>query len=373
MKNETKKHKSGFNPNRGCYFTADGKYYCYERWDDENKCIITQKLEIGKGLSLELPIMLDESDHDMNLQDCYESEPNDPMFDAKVANYMAKNSMERGDYREERAKKAVKKYGKTLWHYTDINALCGIIGKREIWFSSSEYMNDREELIGFINDLEKEVYACIDSANKGKANEVFSQIKNRMQKEYPYIFCVSKARNDAAQWDRYAQGGQGVAIVFNTETLFKLIFYNQIIMNEEYYGYCAKQHKMKELLRDYIQYDKMDDFSNLNGLIDDLLLCAMFHKHESFSSEQEVRISPLFVNENDKHLQCKVHNTIRQIYILNLAELCEKEGIDFEDLFDSIVIGPTSKQNIRDLQIYCKNNGLLKLANKVKKSDCPLR
>ena len=38
---------------------------------------------------------------------------------------------------------------------------------------------------------------------------------------------------------------------------------------------------------------------------------------------------------------------IRQIYILNLAELCEKEGIDFEDLFDSIVIGPTSKQTIR--------------------------
>lgn len=96
-------------------------------------------------------------------------------------------------------------------------------------------------------------------------------------------------------------------------------------------------------------------------------------KHESFSSEQEIRISPLFVNENDKHLQCKVLNTIRQVYILNLAELCEKERIDFEDLFDSIVIGPTSKQTIRDLQIYCKNNGLLKLANKVKKSDCPLR
>ena len=97
------------------------------------------------------------------------------------------------------------------------------------------------------------------------------------------------------------------------------------------------------------------------------------HKHESFSAEQEIRISPLFIYENDKHLQCKVLNTIRQVYILNLAELCEKEGIDFEDLFDSIVIGPTSKQTVRDLQFYCKNNGLLKLANKVKKSDCPLR
>ena len=371
--NETKKHKSGFNPNRGCYFTADGKYYCYERWDDEKKCIVHHKLEFGKDLSLEPTIMLDEYDHEMDLQDRYDDEQLNPLFDTKVANYKANNSMGGDDYREERVKRAVKKYGKTLWHYTDINALCGIIGKKEIWFGSAEHMNDREELIGFINDLEKEVYACIDSANKEKTNDVFGQIKDRLQKEYPYIFCVSKARNDAAQWDRYACGGQGVAIVFNTETLFKLIFYNQIIMNEEYYGYCAKQHKMKELLRDYIQYDKMDDFSNLNGLIDDLLLCAMFHKHESFSSEQEIRISPLFVNENDKHLQCKVLNTIRQVYILNLAELCEKERIDFEDLFDSIVIGPTSKQTIRDLQIYCKNNGLLKLANKVKKSDCPLR
>lgn len=90
MKNdETKKRKSGFNPNRGCYFSADGKYYCYEHWDDENKCVITQKLEVGKDLSLELAIMLDESDHDMDLQDRYESEQHDPLFDAKVNSYKA--------------------------------------------------------------------------------------------------------------------------------------------------------------------------------------------------------------------------------------------------------------------------------------------
>lgn len=90
MKNDdTKKRKSGFNSNRGCYFTADGKYYCYERWDDERKCIVTQKLEVGKDLSLELTIMLDGSDHDMDLQDRYESEQHDPLFDAKVNSYKA--------------------------------------------------------------------------------------------------------------------------------------------------------------------------------------------------------------------------------------------------------------------------------------------
>lgn len=88
MKNkETKKRKSGFNPKRSCYLTSDGKYYCYERWDDDAKCVVTQRLEVGKDLSLELTIMLDESDHDMDLQDRYEGELRDPLFDTKVNGY----------------------------------------------------------------------------------------------------------------------------------------------------------------------------------------------------------------------------------------------------------------------------------------------
>ena len=88
MKNEeTKKRKSNYNPNRTCYLTADGKYYCYERWDYDAKCVVTQKLEVGKDLSVELTIMLDESDHDMDLQERYESELRDSLFEAKVNSY----------------------------------------------------------------------------------------------------------------------------------------------------------------------------------------------------------------------------------------------------------------------------------------------
>lgn len=82
--NNSKKRKSGFNPNRACYLTADGKYYCYEHWDDDAKRVVTQKFEVGKDLSVELTIMLDEFDHDMDLQDRYEGELRDPLFDAKV-------------------------------------------------------------------------------------------------------------------------------------------------------------------------------------------------------------------------------------------------------------------------------------------------
>lgn len=275
--------------------------------------------------------------------------------------------------RDERACRAVKKYGETLWHYTDAKALNGIINTREIWFGSTSDMNDKEELNGFICDLKREVFKEITKENIEKANAVFEKIANRLTMEYPFVFCVSKAHDDAAQWERYADGGKGFAVIFNTELLFKLIFNNNYIMNEEYYGYNAKQHQMKSLLVDYIQEDIFDEFSDLDGLIDNLLLCAMMHKHESFRSEQEVRLYPLIVKANDQHFQYKIMSTIRKVYIMDLDELCIKENIDIENLIDSIIVGPKSQQNIEDLKWYCKQIGLSQLANKIYKSTCPLR
>lgn len=69
--------------------TADGKYYCYEFEDLQTGQKITQKLEVGKDLSLEVTIMLDKSDHDLDLQERYESELRDPLFEAKVNSYKA--------------------------------------------------------------------------------------------------------------------------------------------------------------------------------------------------------------------------------------------------------------------------------------------
>lgn len=275
--------------------------------------------------------------------------------------------------RNERAMKAVEKYGNELWHYTDFNALNGILNEKKIWFGSTASMNDKDELSGFIKDLKSAVLLEIDKENVSKAERIFEKIQKRLLVEYPYIFCVSRAYNDAAQWDRYAYGGTGVAIVFDTELLYKLIFYNRFIMNEEYYGYNSKQHKMKTLLVDYIQDNKMEEFSDIDGLIDNLLLCAMIHKHESFSAEQEVRLSPYFIKNDDSHLEYRVTETIRRIYVVDLNELCQKENMVLDDLIKAIVIGPKSKQNIEDLKWYLNKINLPGLAGKVRKSDCPLR
>jgi len=77
---ETRTRRSTYNANRSCYLSKDGKFYCYEVWDPDGRRNVTQKLEIGKDLSVELTILLDDYDHDWDLQDRRESENADYSF-----------------------------------------------------------------------------------------------------------------------------------------------------------------------------------------------------------------------------------------------------------------------------------------------------
>lgn len=86
---ETKKRKSNYNPNRSSYLSADGRYYCYEVWNPDANCMLTQRLKVGKDLSVEWTLFLDRADHAEDLNERYQKELRDPLFDAKVARYKA--------------------------------------------------------------------------------------------------------------------------------------------------------------------------------------------------------------------------------------------------------------------------------------------
>lgn len=82
---DSKKYKSSYNPNRECYISADGKYLCYVTTDLDTKRLVTLRFEIGRdGLTEELTFHIDDLNHGMDLNDRYESELRDPLFDAKV-------------------------------------------------------------------------------------------------------------------------------------------------------------------------------------------------------------------------------------------------------------------------------------------------
>ena len=92
--NDSKIRKSTYNPNRTSYLSADGKFYCYEVWDPDQHRVVTQQLEVGRDLSLELTLFLDSSDHDMDLSDRYQGELRDPLFDERSRRHQIDPEME---------------------------------------------------------------------------------------------------------------------------------------------------------------------------------------------------------------------------------------------------------------------------------------
>ena len=53
----------------------------------------------------------------------------------------------------------VQKYGETLYHYTSMSVLNNIIDNDspELWFSEASFLNDKRELLDFIDKLKEAV------------------------------------------------------------------------------------------------------------------------------------------------------------------------------------------------------------------------
>ena len=270
----------------------------------------------------------------------------------------------------------VQNIGKSLWHYTSFPALDGILNKKEIWFGSATNVNDSTEVIGFIDNLKQNIKNSITQNNikpTCDVDKIFKEIYDRTSQKHLFMFCLSQALDDAAQWDRYADYGRGVAIEFNTEALHNLLYYHGMIIGEQYYTQETRDHELYKLLSSYISTGILEGFSNLDGFIDNLVLCAFIHKHPTFTAEKEIRIAPYFVNDNDSHIGYQTFNIIKEVYVLKLNEVLEKENMHMEDIISSIIIGPRSLQSKRDLENYCRHLGYDKLAQNIKISDCPLR
>lgn len=266
---------------------------------------------------------------------------------------------------------AKKKYGNYLYHYTSINTLIGILEKKEFWLGNTANMNDTSELIDFTKRIIRVVLEKVNPNNPSWA-EVIDSIQRGVKEHYPYAMCFSYGDEDAALWERYADSATGVCIAFNIEKLYRLFTGGYTTLDHVFYEYNEKKNEHVQIILDYIE-GKETGFSNLEGIIDNLALCAACHKHQSFISEKEVRLVSLIQPEKKERVFVKGNNSIKSMMKLDLSMLCNTKEINFQDIFGKIILGPRSKQRIVDLQEYIEFLGYPELAKKIKSSKCPLR
>ena len=271
------------------------------------------------------------------------------------------------------------KYGECIYHYTSIPVLYNILKNKEFWLGSTATMNDSKEVKYFIelirDELRKEIYTKISSDKLNQFDAFFDNVIKRIDKEYPYAMCFSKLKDDAAQWERYADGGKGVCIVLNTRKFMRIFYETHILFNNVYYDFDVKKHSHYRVLYDYFTTGQLRDFSDEKGQVDNAIACGYVHKHRSFTSEQEIRMVNLW-NHIPKYAKVKtecISGIIKRVMKIDVEKRCVEAGVSFEDIFEGIIIGPKSRQDIFSLKSYIEECGYIDLKDKVSKSDCPLR
>ena len=110
-----------------------------------------------------------------------------------------------------------------LYHYTDFQALDGIIHQAQLRVNNVLNMNDAAEMRHFMGGLGKAVAKKLEAeGDQERAQGVRRLFKEELKKDFfysAYAACFSLYRDDAAQWERYGNRGRGVCIAFRGEFL----------------------------------------------------------------------------------------------------------------------------------------------------------
>lgn len=270
-----------------------------------------------------------------------------------------------------------------LYHYTDFNALDGIIRGGELRLNNILNMNDRSEMRLFVNELRSSVIQRLqDEACKEAAETATRFFKTELSEEFhysAYAACFSEYRDDAAQWERYAKGGQGVCIAFHKDKLEELIkSANSVSLKKVMYRDTVADHA---LINEFVELFKKSnisetDIDRFQELMNEVWIQSAAFKHPSFASENEVRLIYTPFNAEEAAVKPKYHiawDRIKKYYPLDLKALRYEYDMHSSELIDEIIIGPASPQSLPILKDYLADNGFRGLSTKVKLSNCPLR
>ena len=264
----------------------------------------------------------------------------------------------------------------SLYHYTDFNAMRGIITNGEIWLWNLRRMNDSQEMQYFIKELKAAVKKRIPPEKYARLEGLFIENLRDFDKLSSYASCFSEYCDDAAQWARYAKNGMGVSIAFNKELLEKIGEEGHAPLYKVNYSENCDALEIVTELSNLVLSNVKNDSPECRELFNRLVTSSPLFKHPSFISEREYRLVSLPYDVSkylgEPHFFVEETN-IKKYYILRLRDVCKNLSIPYHKLFTEIRIGPEARVTKDVLSDYFASTGMEELCEKVRISECPLR
>lgn len=242
----------------------------------------------------------------------------------------------------------------TLYHYTSLEGLLGIVDSGELRASDIRYMNDSAELRHTLNLLNSHITERIIAGtdDPGLLNQLLEWLSHRIVKG-PMLFGASFRANGnlLSQWRGYSIHGKGVSLGFNPEHITTCAERQNFQVAKCLYD-STQQKKLIEKIVDAIEELALNNVQHIDScsadhqwhnifeqIESDLLRIAAILKHPSFEEEQEWRIiSPVIASSENKPIYFREGASMLVPYYA--FDLMASPSAKLE--LDHVFLGPTS-------------------------------
>ena len=191
----------------------------------------------------------------------------------------------------------------TLFHYTTVDGLKGILTSRSLWASKTRYLNDAVEF----NHGTDIALSCIrklrdDPSKSKRAKDAAIKLRRVLDDESNFsgvfVACLCTSGDMLSQWRGYGNRGCGVSIGFHRNALASLhgVTMNAVCYSREHqekivYGYADSIiMKYCELCGDGDDPRPEIDAAMKVAFTKGISALASFLKHPDFHEEHEVRL-----------------------------------------------------------------------------------
>jgi hypothetical protein len=189
----------------------------------------------------------------------------------------------------------------TIFHYTTVEGLIGIVESNDLWLTDYEFLNDATELRYGLNLLSSVLKDAAEANRDPRTIELIAAWSNKVEtppQDRVCLACFSSDGDSLSQWRGYGNGASAVAIGFDLQrSSFHLLHETQL--GQVIYDPELQRLRLATAVHVHLQLDRWDEGKpDENNAYDIFAKCAfdrffrdlVLFKHPSFAEEREIRL-----------------------------------------------------------------------------------
>lgn len=240
----------------------------------------------------------------------------------------------------------------SIYHYTDLNGLKGIVEHNDLWLTNSRFSNDDQEMTHGLDVVREviaeELEASVPAGRKDYLRRVV-RILNAPSPEGVYICCFCQTSNLLSQWRGYGANGTGVCLEFDPSKFSFITGPDSpprglVRLWSVFYDRATQRNIVKQALDFGFNQQGIDAAERARRATDAILFFIPTFKNADFAEEKEIRLiftpNPDFASQPDFRISRGMLTPYYSLQALAAASLPRQLPLT------RVLIGPSKHQTV---------------------------